>query len=76
MEECDAGPALTARVDSGATRVLPAQVPAEVGAGLRSQPHAGPQIAAQQQRHTLTTVPAPMAQTEVTSSLIWKSGPL
>ena len=34
MEECDAGPASTARVDSGATGVLPAQVPAEVGAGL------------------------------------------
>ena len=57
MEECDAGPAPRARVDSGAAGVLPAQAPAEVGAGRRSQPYAGPQIAAQQQaaqqRHAL-----------------------
>ena len=57
MEECDAGPAPTARVDSGAAGVDSAQAPAEVGAGRRSQPHAGPQIAAQQQaaqqRHAL-----------------------
>ena len=57
MEECDAGPAPTARVDSGAAGILPAQARAEVGAGRRSQPHAGPQIAAQQQaaqqRHAL-----------------------
>ena len=57
MEESDAGPAPTARVDSGAAGVHPAQAPAEVGAGRRSQPHAGPQIAAQleaaQQGHAL-----------------------
>ena len=57
MEECDAGPAPTARVDSGAAGVDSAQAPAEVGAGRRAQPHAGPQIAAQQQaaqeRHAL-----------------------
>ena len=39
----------------------PAQAPAEVGAGRRSQPHAGPQIAAQQQaaqqRHALLQEP-------------------
>ena len=62
MEECDAGPALTARVDSGAAGILPAQagdpcMVGEGGAGRSSQPHAGPQIAAQQQaaqqRHAL-----------------------
>ena len=49
MEECDAGPAPRARVDSGAAGVHPAQARAEVGAGRRPQPHAGPQIAAQQE---------------------------
>ena len=57
MEECDAGPAPRARVGSGAAGVQPAQARAEVGTGRRSQPHAGPQIAAQQQaaqqRHAL-----------------------
>ncbi len=50
MEECDAGPAPRARVGSGAAGVQPAQagdpLGAEVGTGRRSQPHAGPQIAA------------------------------
>ncbi len=49
MEECDVGPAPGARVGSGAAGVHPAQACAEVGAGRRAQPHAGPQIAAQQQ---------------------------
>ena len=57
MEECDASPAPAARVGSGAAGVRLAQARAEVGAGRRSQPHAGPQIAAQQQapqqRHAL-----------------------
>ena len=60
MEECDAGPAPAARVSSGAAVHLPQAgdpLGAEVGAGRRSQPHAGPQIAAQQQaaqqRHAL-----------------------
>ncbi len=48
MEECDEGPAPPARVDSGAAGVHPAQARADVGAGRRAQPHAGPQIAAQQ----------------------------
>ena len=49
MEECDAGPAPRARVSSGAAGVHLPQARAEVGAGRRAQPHAGPQIAAQQQ---------------------------
>ena len=61
MEECDEGPAPAARVSSGAAGVhLPQAgdpLGAEVGAGRRPQPHAGPQIAAQQQaaqqRHAL-----------------------
>ena len=61
MEECDVGPAPRVRVSSGAAGVhLPQAgdpLGAEVGAGRRSQPHAGPQIAAQQQaaqqRHAL-----------------------
>ncbi len=48
MEECDEGPAPAARVGSGAAGVHPAQARAEVGAGRGPQPHAGPQIAAQQ----------------------------
>ena len=61
MEECDAAPAPGARVGSGAARVQPAQARAEVGTGRRSPPHAGPQIAAQQQaaqqRHALLQDP-------------------
>ncbi len=57
MEECDEGPAPRARLGSGAAGVRPAQARAEVGTGRRSQPHAGPEIAAQQeaaqQRHAL-----------------------
>ena len=49
MEECDAGPAPTARVGSGVAGARPAQARAEIGAGRRSQPHASPQITAQQQ---------------------------
>ena len=52
MEECDEGPAPRARLGSGAAGVRPAQARAEVGTGRRSQPHAGPEIAAQQ-RHAL-----------------------
>ena len=48
MEECDEGPAPTARVGSGVAGIRAAQARAEIGAGCRSQPHAGPQIAAQQ----------------------------
>ena len=55
--ESDAAPAPTARVGSGVAWVRLAQARAEVGAGRRSQPHSGPQIAAQQQaaqqRHAL-----------------------
>ena len=36
LEECDEGPAPGARVGSGAARIHPAQVHAEVGAGCRS----------------------------------------
>ena len=50
-------PAPRARVGSGAAGVQPAQARAEVGTGRRPQPHAGPQIPAQQQaaqqRHAL-----------------------
>ena len=57
MEECDEGPAPAARVGSGAAGVHPAQARADVGTRYRAQPHAGPQIAAQQkaaqQRHAL-----------------------
>ena len=57
MEECDVGPAPRARVSSGAAGVHLPQARAEVGTGRRAQPHAGPQIAAQQQaaqqRHAL-----------------------
>ena len=49
MEECDAGPTPRARVDSGAAGVPQAQARDEVGARRRPQPHAGPQITAQQQ---------------------------
>ncbi len=48
MEECDAGPASNARAGSIAAGDHPAQARVEVGAGRRAQPHAGPQIAAQQ----------------------------
>ncbi len=55
--ECNEGPAPAARPGSGAAGVHPAQGCAEVGARRRSQPHTGPQIAAQQQaaqqRHAL-----------------------
>ena len=57
MEECDERPAPRARVGSGAAGVHPAQARAEVGAGRRPQPHAGPQTPAPpqapQQRHAL-----------------------
>ena len=52
MKECDVGPAPRARVGSGAAGFQPAQagdpLGAEVGTGRGPQPHAGPQIAAQQ----------------------------
>ena len=55
--ESDADPAQRARVGSGAAGVHSPQARAEVGTGCRSQPHAGPQIAVQQQaaqpRHPL-----------------------
>ena len=50
--ESDADPAQRARVGSGAAGVHSRQARAEVGTGCRSQPHAGPQIAAQP-RHPL-----------------------
>ncbi len=57
MEESDAGPAPATRVGSGAAGVRLAQARAEVGARRRPQPHAGPEITAQQQvpqqRHAL-----------------------
>ena len=49
MEECDVGAAPRARLGSGAARVHPAQARAEVRAGRRSEPHAGPQVTTQQQ---------------------------
>ena len=57
MEESDAGPAPRARVDSGAAGVLPGAGARGNRGPRRSQPHAGPQIAAPQQapqqRHAL-----------------------